>query len=691
MSMSINNNIYSMNSYRHFSETQINLASSVERLSSGFRINEAADDSVGLAISEKLRAQISGQEVAIRNAQDGISIVQTADGALDRTSTILNRLHDLAELAANGDKTDNDRLHYQHEVDQLLSEIDRIGRTTEYNSMKLLDGSVGTHAEEIGDIDSINNSAKIKVVGAPKLAGEYEVVVKSQASKATAMFTSGNDGANLDVDSNFSDFVDTASVGTNPAVTGENDGTYTFRFSMDDKEVSVDLVAKDGAGDTISEALNKIDTAMNAAGMEAHAKFHSNIDESGGVMAAIEIESDNFGSAHDIRISVVNQPGNVYNQLNFFDTAGGTDSYNAVEGTAAAIYNSDRSGVDGVIDGNTVFLDTTPGTDTNALYIGPLGDIQFTDRNGVDFELSVGEDQSLNTIAANISALNGGASFTALFDEKEGNFNVFALGTGSGPIVIQSSDGNAATEDSENQMAAMLGLYGTHYGNSVVGEKVTTTVDYHLEITTPGNTSTVDVFAKFGNRSTKFDAVDSNSAVTESMVDPDQLGIESPGAGGISGIEFQLEEKTLAGGEKFSLLVNSGNMELQIGANDGSINRMEVSFDKISTDSLGISGMDITTQANAQSLMDNGSISTASAKVATTRAKLGAIQNRLGHTLANLSITSVNLSSAESRIRDTDYAKETMGFTKHQIMSQAGASMLRTANMMPSMVLDLIG
>ncbi len=688
MGMGIVNNIYSMNSYRHLSETRSELSSSVDRLSSGFRINEAADDAVGLAISEKLRAQISGHEVAVRNAQDGISIVQTADGALDRASTIISRIHDLAELAANGDKTDADRAHYQKEVDQLLDEIDRIGRTTEYNTKKLLDGSVGSQAKEVGDIDSINDAARIKVVSAPKMDGEYQVTVKQAATKATALITSA--GVNNTIDDTFSAFV------------GGNDGIYAFRFDVDGKQVAVNMTAESGKGDTISEVLNIIDKAFDDAGIEAHAKFVTDI--AGSTIDGIEIEADNFGSAHDIHITVVNQPGALY----------GDASYNADDGTGGAIYNSDRSLADGTFADTMVLVAADDGTsDKKAILSNSYKNTAFTfsDTSGKTAAIDISEGDTIADLIGKINNLDVGdaVNVRAYFDEKTGSINVYSKSSGSDPLSIKGMNNS----DKENEVLAMLGIYGEHYGGDVEGKTLSATVDYHLKIADPENHQ-VDVFGRFGSRDTNFEGVKSSSAVTESGVHPGVSGsevneginlpargnrpslnasdsLDANNAGGIAGISFKLEEKTLAGGEHFSILVSHGELDLQIGSNTGQSNRMGLSIDKISTDELGIRGLDIGTQANAQSVMDSEVLDNASAKIALTRSKLGAIQNRLGHTLANLSITSVNLSSAESRIRDTDFAKETMGFTRHQIMSQAGANMLKTANMMPSMVLDLIG
>ncbi|HAG07336.1 MAG TPA: flagellin FliC [Peptococcaceae bacterium] len=139
--MIINHNIMALNAWRGLSQTNSALSKSMEKLSSGLRINRAADDAAGLAISEKMRGQIRGLNQAIRNAQDGISLIQTAEGALNETHSILQRMRELAVQSANDTNTDADRAQIQAEVDQLLQEIDRIANTTEFNSKVLLDGS----------------------------------------------------------------------------------------------------------------------------------------------------------------------------------------------------------------------------------------------------------------------------------------------------------------------------------------------------------------------------------------------------------------------------------------------------------------------------------------------------------------------------------------------------------------------
>lgn len=154
--MRINHNITALNTYRQYNTANNAQAKSMEKLSSGQRINSAADDAAGLAISEKMRGQIRGLDQASRNAQDGVSLIQTAEGALNETTDILQRMRELSNQAANGTTTDSDRTAMQDELNQLTSEINRIGNTTEFNTQKLLNGG----------IESNNNSKFTKATSA---------------------------------------------------------------------------------------------------------------------------------------------------------------------------------------------------------------------------------------------------------------------------------------------------------------------------------------------------------------------------------------------------------------------------------------------------------------------------------------------------------------------------------------------
>lgn len=184
--MRINHNISALNAWRSLYINDTNMGKNLEKLSSGLRINRAADDAAGLAISEKMRAQISGLNQAIRNAQDGISLIQTAEGALNEVHAILQRMRELAVQSANGIYTDDDRALLQKEVDQLISEIDRIAEQTEFNKQKLFDGNFTGVQLQIGANSGQTISISISAMNATAL-GVNSVDISSGTNASNAI------------------------------------------------------------------------------------------------------------------------------------------------------------------------------------------------------------------------------------------------------------------------------------------------------------------------------------------------------------------------------------------------------------------------------------------------------------------------------------------------------------------------
>jgi flagellin len=161
MSLRINQNTDAFNSYRNLSVTQGQMSKSLEKLSSGFRINRAADDAAGLAISEGLRSQVGGLKVAVRNAQDGISVVQTAEGALTEVHSILQRVRDLTVQGANDSNSAAARTNIETEIASLGAELTRISDSTEFNGTKLLDGSKATLSFQVGAQGDANSTIDV--------------------------------------------------------------------------------------------------------------------------------------------------------------------------------------------------------------------------------------------------------------------------------------------------------------------------------------------------------------------------------------------------------------------------------------------------------------------------------------------------------------------------------------------------
>jgi flagellin len=240
--MVINTNISALNTVNQLNKNSNSMNSALEKLSSGYQINSAADDAAGLAISEKMRSQIRGLDQASDNAQDAISLTQTADGALDETESILQRMRELSVQASSDSLTDDDRSSFQDEVDQLRQEIDRISDDTEYNTKSLLDGSLSSTVTVSGA-----NSSMVATVSALSSAesGTYDAIVTSAATQATIATSTYSTLTITD---------STASIGSsyNSATITINDSTITLSST-----------------DTLSGIVDEINTLTEDTGVTA--------------------------------------------------------------------------------------------------------------------------------------------------------------------------------------------------------------------------------------------------------------------------------------------------------------------------------------------------------------------------------------------------------------------------------------
>src|SRR5690606_20784165 len=185
MALTVNSNIASLNAQRNLGTSTSNLSTSLERLASGSKINSAKDDAAGLQISNRLTSQINGLNVAVKNANDGISIAQTAEGALQESTNILQRMRDLALQAANGSNGESERNALQAEVSQLQQELTRIGDTTRFGSQKLLDGSFATKDFQVGA--QANETIKVTLGDARSTAlGSHKLVADGTVTGGVA-------------------------------------------------------------------------------------------------------------------------------------------------------------------------------------------------------------------------------------------------------------------------------------------------------------------------------------------------------------------------------------------------------------------------------------------------------------------------------------------------------------------------
>jgi len=244
--MRIYHNIPALNAWRNSTLTSTAMSRSLERLSTGLRINRAADDAAGLAISEKMRAQIRGLEQASRNAQDGISLIQTAEGALNETHSILQRMRELAVQAANDTYTSTDRAEIQKEIDQLVEEVDRIAATTEFNNKKLLDGTTSAlvSTDKLSTKVYMRDGLRVLDEFGQKAAGggNYKLSITAEAGvnevQKSDIFKIKHEGSSVDVDEVQAGAYDVASQNAEWGIdlsSKENlyTSTRTFRISFE--------------------------------------------------------------------------------------------------------------------------------------------------------------------------------------------------------------------------------------------------------------------------------------------------------------------------------------------------------------------------------------------------------------------------------------------------------------------------
>ncbi|ACB85797.1 flagellin [Natranaerobius thermophilus] len=289
--MRINTNIEALNAHRNLEQTNQNMQKNLERLSSGQRINRAADDAAGLSISEKMRGQVSGLDQAVRNAQDSISLIQTAEGALEESHSILQRMRELAVQSANDTNIDADRGEIQEEIDQLAEELHRIEETTEFNTQNLVDGDfAGTF--HIGANEGQNLQLNIDNMGASELGvGEEYTATNDEADLDEIAVADGETYEVVELDETLDGVFD----GNGDAHYGlvNNEGEYValaddeaqeFEF-LDDAEADLDEIGSDEVSDESVDFGNTVDRGSvtieeNDEGeIEATARMGIEVDE----------------------------------------------------------------------------------------------------------------------------------------------------------------------------------------------------------------------------------------------------------------------------------------------------------------------------------------------------------------------------------------------------------------------------
>ena len=720
--MRINHNISALKANNQLAKTNNLLDQSLEKLSSGYRINSAADDSAGLAISEKMRTQISGLDQASRNASDGISVIQTAEGALVEVEAMLQRMRELAVQSANGTYTSADRVAIQSEIDQLNQEISRISETTEFNTMTLLDGNI--------DRKSYSNNSNVSLVSLSDTVGigNYGVKILQDARQAVAVggvtsFAGSTTSVTITEDQAGSININGETVKIYEGDTIDEvfekirnvcDNVSLNVFAVESTAAPSTTANLDMAGytsKTLEDGDRLVFSSKEYGSDQSIAIYCDNADLCGllglttkgitvegyDAKAELEIKTDNSNFENTATISIKGNKVTVTDRSDFkmvFEVEPGTigskftDAKVATSSTEASkSYPPNTITVGGQLvtvsqDARKAVLLSSPVTNGTA----PAGSITI---NGVPFAIGGATMDSLSEIVTainaagtdpkvNVAAVAGNAVLDLNDAAKEGTAGYTSLGT-------TPADGNR------------LLFYTTDYGSDAYIE-ITCTVpllESYLGLTTEDvNVKGLDAKAEltYPSTGTTIDVDGDEVTVTAGAVSTSQTLTY-----GYANTNFTDTTITSATTMNESTIVNdgigvtvsvldAGPMDLQIGANEGQI--MSVRIPRVTPETLGVDKVNIGTAAGAQAaitLLDNA-INTVSA----IRSKLGAYQNRLEHSISNLDTTSENMTESLSRIEDVDMAEEMANYTQKNVLAQAGTSMLAQSNQRPQTILSLL-
>jgi len=475
MASTINTNISSITAQRNLSSSQTSLSTAIQRLSSGLRINSAKDDAAGLAISERFTSQIRGQNQAARNANDGISLAQTAEGALSGASSILQRVRELSVQSANASNSASDRKAIQAEVGQLLSELDRIAVSTEFNGQKLLDGAFGSATFQVG----ANANQTITATTGNFRTGTYGAQLH-QSKLIDAAATAPNLSGTLVIDGLASATVTLKTTDTAAsAAAAINDASDTTGVTASASNVSqLKLSATAGASYSLAVKGDN-NTAVNvtfsssgndSAGLAEAVKAFNDVSSQTGITA--KLNSDSSG------LILTNDSGANIDLTNKSTTTGADIALAALDApkTAAAtdgeqIFGADFTASAGggvAISAGTLELSSDKGfsfgsASTSALYDAAASSSTLNAVNTIDVSTVDGSTRALKIVDAALSAANGQrAAFGALqsrFETSIANLQTSAENMSASRGRIQDAD--FAAETANLSRAQILQQAGT--------------------------------------------------------------------------------------------------------------------------------------------------------------------------------------------------------------------------------------
>lgn len=422
----INTNVASLNAQRNLNSSQSSLATSLQRLSTGLRINSAKDDAAGLAISERMSSQVRGLNQAVRNANDGISLAQTAEGALSAVGDNLQRMRELAIQSANATNSASDREALNSEVQQLTSEINRVASQTQFNGLNLLDGTfsnqvfqVGANSNQTISISSILNSQ------ASALGSNVLSTAGSLSGRAIAAGATVPDGPAAETDLTLT----TAQGGTTAAISyALNAGANGIAAAINSAGASVGLSATATNSATISSLGSAGTVGMTLNGQAISAVVTSNSDLTSvvaainGVAGTTGVSASFADPANKASITLTTTDGRDISILDFTNT-GGTKTVNVAGQNSTAVTLTGGAGTDSTRIVGTVEIASSKGaiTASNAgtdAFASAGATSSFSSVGSLTISTSNGAQSALRVIDAALQQINGGRADLGAYQNR---------------------------------------------------------------------------------------------------------------------------------------------------------------------------------------------------------------------------------------------------------------------------------
>jgi len=721
----INHNIAALDAHRNLTLTTRNLSSSMEKLSSGFRINRASDDPAGLVISEQFRAQIAGLNRAIENSEGSMNMIQTAEGALTETNNLLIKMRELAIHAANEGFNDTTQLAAdQAELANAIATVDRIAANTQFGTKKLLDGT----RDNIATITTGNTSA-LTIKESGLTTGTHSIVATKTADSSatlnsTALGISLETGGtvynlseglhNLDVlqassgatrtsgaiviTDSFNNSLVLADVATYATIdtsatvataTASNVGNYTAVLNygeagsnpVGDQSLTISIADGDTLSNTLTKWNNAIAANSSLAGKIEAVTVNTNY---------LEFRAVNKGATYSVKF--VSESNTATDDM-FTWGAARSNRGRSLDQFKMTITTANQAGVTTIMDLMTAAATYKAYTSVDAL---------VTDFNRA---LKIGFGSVATGSVNNVIASTSGTNKINMITADEGSdykLRVLSNGTATEDAENILGFGTADTID-RSGIDALISF--DSYTTSITSVKYAATSDVTIANKAEGTTGrgtvdlTINTAANGVNvgdllldvSAARFSVRLDGGPATEVTAGADTL-VWNAGRSESLKVNYAL---TSDGGSE-TISNTDSSLVFQIGANVGQTAKVSISNMKSTALGKNLAGNMFTSLASidvtsVQGAQDSQSvIDAAIAEVSNLRGNLGSFQkNTLESNLRNLRIAAQNLTASESAIRDTDMAKEMSTFVRYQILLQAGTAMLAQANQVPQVVLSL--